>query len=72
MTKEPWEFDCSIPAKSGFSGGAAVNEFGEVVGTLSNTVYVGIQRGNVRESVPGCKAVNLMHPAVAEWLKKYM
>ncbi|MFE1627558.1 peptidoglycan DD-metalloendopeptidase family protein [Brevibacillus reuszeri] len=72
VTKEPWEFDCSIPAKSGFSGGAAVNEFGEVVGILSNTVSVGIQRGSVRESVPGCEAIILMHPAVAEWLKNYM
>ncbi|MGG4499177.1 peptidoglycan DD-metalloendopeptidase family protein [Brevibacillus reuszeri] len=72
VPKEPWEFDCSIPAKSGFSGGAAVNEYGEVAGILSNTVSVGIQRGSVRESVPGCEAVNLIHPAVVEWLKRYI
>ncbi|WP_235615885.1 peptidoglycan DD-metalloendopeptidase family protein [Brevibacillus reuszeri] len=70
--KEPWEFDSSIPAQHGNSGGAAVNEYGEVVGVIVNLASVGIQRGSVRESVPGCEAVNLMHPAVVEWLKKYM
>lgn len=69
--KEPWEFDCSIPAQHGNSGGAAVNEYGEVLGVIVNLASVGIQRGSVRESVPGCEAVNLMHPAVVEWLKKY-
>ncbi|WP_289135621.1 hypothetical protein [uncultured Brevibacillus sp.] len=37
-----------------------------------DTVSVGIQRGSVRESVPGCEAVNLIYPAVIEWLKKFM
>ncbi|WP_289138406.1 peptidoglycan DD-metalloendopeptidase family protein [uncultured Brevibacillus sp.] len=70
--KEPWEFDCSIPAQHGNSGGAAVNEYGEVVGVIVNLAFVGIQKGSVRESSPGCEAVNLIYPAVVEWLKKYM
>ncbi|KNB70120.1 serine protease [Brevibacillus reuszeri] len=70
--KEPWEFDCSIPAQHGNSGGAAVNEYGEVIGVIVNLASVGIQKGSVRESVPGCEAVNLIYPAVVGWLKKYM
>lgn len=70
--KEPWEFDCSIPAEHGNSGGAAVNEYGEVVGVIVNITSVGIQRGSVRQSVPGCEAVNLQHPVVAAWLQKYV
>ncbi|WP_103110498.1 GH25 family lysozyme [Brevibacillus reuszeri] len=70
-TREPWEFDCSVPVKSGNSGGAAVNEYGEVVGIFSNVVSVGIQKGSVREGVPGGEAVNLQHPVVAEWLNKH-
>ncbi|MED4754599.1 hypothetical protein [Brevibacillus choshinensis] len=30
------------------------------------------QGGSVQESVPGCEAVNLIYPAVVDWLKKYM
>ena len=70
--KESWEFDCSIPAQHGNSGGAAVNEYGEIVGVIVNLASVGIQKGSVRESLPGCEAVNLIYPAVVEWLKKYM
>lgn len=70
--KEPWEFDCSIPAQSGNSGGAAVNEYGEVVGILVNIASVGVQKGSVRETAPGAEAVNLQHPVVAAWLKQYL
>lgn len=70
--KEPWEFDCSIPAQSGNSGGAAVNEYGEVVGILVNIASVGVQKGSVRETAPGAEAVNLQHPVVAAWLQKYV
>ncbi|GEB35324.1 GH25 family lysozyme [Brevibacillus parabrevis] len=70
--KEPWEFDCSIPAQYGNSGGAVVNEYGEVIGIMVNIASVGVQKGSVRQSVPGCEAVNLQHPTVSEWLKKHM
>lgn len=69
---QPWEFDCSVPVENGNSGGAAVNEYGELVGIFVNITSVGIQRGSVRESVPGGEAVNLQHLSVLEWLKKWL
>lgn len=69
---QPWEFDCSIPVENGNSGGAAVNEYGEVVGIFVNIASVGIQRGSVRESVPGGEAINLQHRSVSEWLEKWV
>jgi len=69
---QPWEFDCSVPVENGNSGGAAVNEHGEVVGIFVNITSVGIQRGSVRESVPGGEAINLQHLSVSEWLKKWV
>lgn len=68
-----WEFDCSVAGESGDSGSAIVNECGEIVGVMVQTASVSVKnaKGNWGIAV-GCEAVNVTHPVVAEFLKKYL
>ncbi|GED35046.1 GH25 family lysozyme [Brevibacillus centrosporus] len=68
----PWEFDCSIDGNPGDSGGAAVNQYGELIGVIIQETQVNAKIGSAWQRVPGCEAVNITHPVVANWLKQYL
>ncbi|MEC2131938.1 serine protease [Brevibacillus centrosporus] len=68
----PWEFDCSIDGNPGDSGGAAVNQFGELSGVIIQETMVNAKIGSAWQRVPGCEAINVAHSVVADWLKQYL
>lgn len=68
----PWEFDCSIDGNPGDSGGAAVNQYGELIGVIVQETNVNAKIGSVWQRVPGCEAVRVTHPVVSDWLKQYL
>ncbi|WP_419877655.1 glycoside hydrolase domain-containing protein [Brevibacillus centrosporus] len=68
----PWEFDCSIDGNPGDSGGAAVNQFGELSGVIIQETMVNAKIGSAWQRVPGCEAVKVAHPVVTDWLKQYL
>lgn len=68
----PWKFDSSLPVDKGNSGGAIVNQYGEMIGIVIQTSSVMVKNGNVSEQVPGGRGINLLYPAVNDWLRKYV
>ncbi|MED4586681.1 GH25 family lysozyme [Brevibacillus choshinensis] len=68
----PWKFSTSIPVNSGNSGGAVVNQYGELIGIVIQIDTVNVTKGSVSQVVPGGRCVNLLYPAVADWLKQYL
>lgn len=68
----PWKFDCSIAVNKGNSGGALVNQYGQLVGIVIQMSSVTVKNGGVTKAVPGGRGINLLYPAVSEWLEKYM
>ena len=71
VTNTEWEFDASLPVEHGNSGGAVINQYGELIGIVVQLTSVGVQNGSVREVVPGCEAVNLNHAYIRNWLQPY-
>lgn len=68
----PWKFAASIPVDHGNSGGAAVNQYGELIGIAIQYEYVTINKGSVSQGTQGGCFINLLYTEVANWLKQYV
>lgn len=72
IPSQPWEFDHSVPVESGNSGGALVDQFGEVVGIVVQSTSVNVMKNGVFELVQGGEAINVNHPIIKDWLNKFI
>ncbi|GED35029.1 GH25 family lysozyme [Brevibacillus centrosporus] len=68
----PWEFDSSIDGNPGDSGGAAINQYGEVIGVIVQETPVTVKISGNWTRVNGSEAVNVTHSVVANWLKQFL